>query len=61
MGITNMKIIVTPCMVNIALNVFASRNVLLGTINCVRISIASVPPMQSSTSAVTPYRMPIRL
>ena len=60
-GMTTMKIMVVPCIVNIWLYVLAERKVLFGTASCVRMAIASTPPISMKTSEANRYRTATRL
>ena len=60
-GITNRKIIVSPCIVKTSLYCAAFNTVPSGCASCDRISNASRPPTMKKTNAVAPYISPIFL
>ena len=60
-GITNRKIIVSPCIVKTSLYVAAFKSVPSGCASCDRINSASMPPTMKKTNAVAPYISPIFL
>ena len=60
-GIITMKIMVVPCMVNMALNHSAEMREASEVVSCKRINPASIPPTRKKIKAETPYRAPIRL
>lgn len=60
-GIIAMKIMVVPCMVNMALKVSGSIKSVPGRASCIRIMPASIPPTRKNMTADTPYRTPILL
>jgi hypothetical protein len=60
-GMTNRKIIVTPCIVKIWLYWSALSNVLSGLASWLRINRASMPPIRKNANALKPYRIPIFL
>ncbi len=60
-GITNRKIIVTPCIVKIWLYWSAFNKVPSGCASWARINSASSPPIRKNSRAVAPYRIPIFL
>src|SRR3954451_20836596 len=55
---TNRKIIVVACIVNIWLYASALRILLSGDASCSRISSASTPPIRKKQKAVAPYMRP---
>ncbi len=60
-GITKRKIIVVPCMVNMALYWSAVRKVASAEESWIRSSRASSPPTMKKMKAVYPYMIPIFL
>ena len=60
-GMPTKKTIVVPCMVNKPLKVSGPRTSLRGQNSCMRIRMASQPPMTRKTTAISTYMMPIFL
>ena len=61
MGIIARKIIVVPCMVNIALYSAALKKLLSGEANWILNKRASMPPISKKKNAAYPYIIPIFL